>query len=138
MSVYGASCWKVLVTPDLIEQPIAAQGLARMTQKMLQQLKFLARKLHRLTTAQDLVATQVHVDIAERIAILLFRKRLCASQNGLHASEQLSDRERLGNVVVGAEFETHNLIHFLAARRKHDDGNRRALCLQLLANIQPA
>src|SRR6266853_2130517 len=96
---------------------------------MLEQLKFLARKLHWLTTTQDLVAAQVHIDIAEGIAVLLFWERLCPSQNGLHASEQFSDREGLGDVGIGAEFESHNLIHFLAARRKHDDGNRWALRL---------
>src|SRR5229473_3799340 len=42
MSVHSPSRWKVLVTPDLVEQPVAAQRLPRMTQKMLQQLKFLA------------------------------------------------------------------------------------------------
>src|ERR1700722_12439870 len=105
---------------------------------MFQQLKLLARKLHWHTATQDLVAAQVHVDIAEAIAVLLFRERLCPSQNGLHASEQFSDREGLGDVVVGAEFKTHNLIHFLAARRKHDDGNRWALRLQLFTYIQPA
>src|ERR1700736_3962458 len=96
---------------------------------MLQQLKFLAGKLHWLTPTQDLVAAQVHVDIAEGIAVLLFRDRLCPSQNGLHASEQFSDREGLSDVVIGTEFETHNLIHFLAARREHDNGNRGALRL---------
>src|SRR6266849_456659 len=105
---------------------------------MLQQLKFLARKLHWLTTTQDLVATEVHLDIGEGIAVLLFRERLRSPQNGLHASEQFSDREGLGDVVIGAEFETHNLIHFLAARREHDDRNRGALRLQLLAHIQSA
>src|SRR6267142_5011348 len=96
---------------------------------MLQQLKLLARKLHWLTTTQDLVATEVHLDIGEGIAVLLFRECLCPPQNGLHASEQLSDREGFGDVVIGAEFETHNLIHFLAASRKHDNGNRGALRL---------
>src|SRR5258708_36388990 len=105
---------------------------------MLQQLKFLARKLHRLATTQDLVATEVHLDIGEGIAVLLFRECLRPSQNGLDASEQFPDRERLGDVVIGAEFETHDFIYFLAARREHDDGNRGALRLYLLTYIQPA
>src|SRR6266852_4643700 len=129
VSVHRARGRKILIAPDIVEQPVAAHRLPGMTQKMLQQLKLLTRKLHRLTTTQDLVAAQVHVDIAEGIAVLLFRERLCPSQNGLHASEQFSDREGLGDVVIGSEFETHNLIHFLAARRKHDDGNRGALGL---------
>src|SRR6266436_6705939 len=105
---------------------------------MLQQLKFLAGELHRLTATQNLVAAQVDVDIAEGIAVLLFRERLCPPQNGLHAREQFSNREGLGDVVIGAEFETHNLVHFLAARREHNNGNRGALRLELLTHIQPA
>src|SRR6266849_3031556 len=138
VSVHRARGRKILITPDLVEQPVAAHRLPGMTQKMLQQLKLLTRKLHRLTTTQDLVAAQVHVDIAEGIAVLLFRERLCPPQNGLHACEQFSDREGFGDVVIGSEFETHNLVHFLAARGKHDDGNRRALRLQLLTHIEPA
>src|SRR2546425_1251091 len=138
VSVHGARRRKILITPDLVEQPVTAQRLPGMTQKMLQQLKLLTRKLHRLAATQDLVAAQVHVDIAEGIAVLLFRECLCPSQYGLHASEQFSDREGLGDVVIGSEFETHNLIHFLAARGKHDDGNRGALRFQLLTHIQPA
>src|SRR5712691_5556050 len=129
MSIHRTRRRKILVAPDLVEQPVAAQRLPGMTQKMLQQLKLLTRKLHRLATTQDLVAAQVHVDITEGIAVLLFRECLCPSQYGLHAGEQFSDREGLCDVVIGPEFETHNLIHFLAARGKHDDGNRRALRL---------
>src|SRR5207253_7641945 len=105
---------------------------------MLQQLKLFARKIHRLAATQDLVAAQVHLDIAEGIAILLFRERLRPTQNSLHASQQFPDRKGLGDVVVGTELEAYNLIHFLATRRKHDDGNRRALSLQLFADLQAA
>src|SRR5713101_5287998 len=31
MSIHSPGRWKVLVTPDLVEQPVAAQGLPRMT-----------------------------------------------------------------------------------------------------------
>src|SRR5439155_8512735 len=84
---------------------------------MLQQLKLFARKIHRLAATQDLVAAQVHLDIAEGIAILLFRERLRPTQNSLHASQQFPDRKGLGDVVVGTELEAYNLIHFLADRK---------------------
>src|SRR2546429_5877735 len=78
---------------------------------MLQQLKLFARKIHRLAATQDLVAAQVHLDIAEGIAILLFRERLRPTQNSLHASQQFPDRKGLGDVVVGTELEAYNLFH---------------------------
>src|SRR6266404_1293288 len=129
VSVHGARGGKILIAPDFVEKAVAAHRLSGMTQKMLQQLKLLARKLNGLTAAQDLVAAQVDVDIAERIAVLLFRQGLRAAQNGLHASEEFPDGEGFGDIVVGAEFESHNLVDFLAARRKHDDGHRWALRL---------
>src|SRR5260370_8170520 len=109
MSVHGARRRKILITPDLVEQPVTAQRLPGMTQKMLQQLKLLARKLHRLATTQDLVAAQVHVDITEGIAVLLFRECLCPSQCGLPAGEQFSHREALGTLVTRSTFSTHTL-----------------------------
>jgi len=97
---------------------------------MLQQLKLFARKLNGLTAAQDLVAAQVHVDIAERVTVLLFRQRLSrGAERPSPRASKFADGEGLGYIVVGAEFEPHNLIHFLAARREHDDGNRWALRL---------
>src|SRR5258705_9471316 len=129
VSVHGARGGKILIAPDFVEKAVAAHRLSGMTEKMFQQLKLFARKLNGLAAAQDLVAAQVHVDIAERVTVLLFRQRLRAAQNGLHASEQFADGEGLGYIVVSAEFKPHNLIHFLAARREHDDGNRWALRL---------
>src|SRR5207302_5352845 len=105
---------------------------------MLQQLKLFARKIHRLAATQDLVAAQVHLDIAEGIAILLFRERLRPTQNSLHASQQFPDRKGLGDVVVGTELEAYNLIHFLATCLKHDDGNRRVLRLEMCAELYEA
>jgi len=35
VSVHCPGRWKVLITPDLVEQPVSAQGLPLMTQKML-------------------------------------------------------------------------------------------------------
>src|ERR1700731_816430 len=96
MSIDCPSCREVLVPPNLVEQPLAAQRLPGVTQKMFQELKFLIGKLHRVTATHYLVAAQIHVHIAKGIAVLLLRKRLSPSQNGFHAGEQFPDRERLG------------------------------------------
>src|SRR5215831_4347655 len=138
MSVHRARSWKVLVAPDLVKQLVTAHRFPGMTYKMLQQLKLLAREFHRLATTPDLVAAQVHLDIAESKAILLFRECLRPPQNSLHAGQQFPDRKGLRDVVVGIQLEAYDLIHFLTTRCQHDDRNRRALGLQLFANIQAA
>ena len=52
------------------------------------------------------------------------------------AAPELPDRERLGDVVVGAELETEHLVELLAARGEHDD-RHVALAAQPLAHLQP-
>jgi hypothetical protein len=49
-----------------------------------------------------------------------------AAQGGLHAGAELPQRERLGDVVVGAELEAEDLVDLLGLGREHDDRHRRA------------
>src|ERR1700756_1850012 len=72
MSIHCSSGREVFIPPDLVEQPLAAQSLPGVAKKMLQQLKFLARKLHRVSAARHLVAAQIHVHITKGIPVLLF------------------------------------------------------------------
>ena len=44
-----------------------------------------------------------------------------AAHVGADPGEQLARRERLGDVVVGADLEAEHAIGFLAARGHHDD-----------------
>ena len=43
------------------------------------------------------------------------------AQHGLHAADQLGDRERLGHVVVGAGLEADDLVELGVLRREHQD-----------------
>ena len=49
-----------------------------------------------------------------------------APQHGLHPARELADRERLGDVVVGAELEAEDLVGLLGLRGEHDDRHRAA------------
>ena len=44
-----------------------------------------------------------------------------APQDGLHAAAELAHRERLRDVVVGAELEAEHLVGLLGLRGEHDD-----------------
>src|ERR1700730_15385013 len=109
-----------------------------MTEEMLQKLKFFAGKLHRLTIAQHAITAQIYFYVPEGVAVLLFWQSLGASQNGFDAGEQFADRERFGDVVISAQFQTDDFVHFLSAGGEQDYGNRGALGFQLLANIEAA
>src|SRR5882724_2846504 len=128
----------VLVSPHLVQQAIAAQRLPGMTQKMLEEFKFLSGQLHRVAAAKNLIAPEVDLDVAKGIALHLLRQSLGSSQYRFNAREQFANGKGLGDVVVSAELEPHHLVHFLTAGCQHDDWNRRTLGLELLAHIEPA
>ena len=52
------------------------------------------------------------------------RSTLRAAEEGAHARDELVGAERLGEVIVGAELESHDSIRFFRAGRQHDDRQR--------------
>src|SRR4051794_24766911 len=50
------------------------------------------------------------------------RVHLNTAQVRLDASHQLTEAERLGDVIVGTDFKPNDPIDVLTARREHDDG----------------
>jgi hypothetical protein len=48
-----------------------------------------------------------------------------APQPGAHARDQLARREGLDDVVVGADLQAHDAVHFFRARGQHHDGDLR-------------
>jgi hypothetical protein len=46
-----------------------------------------------------------------------------AAEDGIDAGHQLAHVEGLGQIVVGANFQTHDAVDVFAARREHNDGH---------------
>ena len=59
-----------------------------------------------------------------------------AAQRGLDAAAELAQRERLGDVVVGAELEAEDLVDLLGLGREHDDRDGAARP-QAPADLEP-
>ena len=76
----------------------------------------------------DHVALDVHAHRAglERRRAPAPRARRTA-EHGADARHELARGERLGDVVVGAELEAHDLVDLAVLRRDHDDRHVRAL-----------
>src|SRR5262245_46568773 len=102
MGVDGAGGRVVFIAPDLIEQAVAAQRLAGMAKKIFEKVELFSREFDRFAAAADLVAAQVHFDVAESVAVLFLGKGSRAPQHRLHPGQQLANGKRLGYVVVGA------------------------------------
>src|SRR5215831_1222860 len=60
--IHGASGRVVCISPDLVEQMIAAQGFAAMAEEVFQQLELERREIHRFSSAQHLVVAEVDLD----------------------------------------------------------------------------
>jgi len=48
-------------------------------------------------------------------------REIGAAQDGPDPAAEFPDRERLGDVVVGADLEAQDLVALIVARREHDD-----------------
>ena len=57
---------------------------------------------------------------------LLRAAHLGSAQRRLDAAGELAQRERLGDVVVGAQLQPHHLVDLLGLGRQHDDRHRAA------------
>src|SRR5579863_5593601 len=69
--VHRARRGKAIVSPDILEQPIAAQGFSGMNQEIFQKLELFRRKIQRMTLARHLATAQINFDLAK--GIFLFR-----------------------------------------------------------------
>ena len=49
--------------------------------------------------------------------------RLCPAQHGVDPRRQLTGRERLDDIVIGAHFEAGDPVHFVASASEKDDRN---------------
>jgi hypothetical protein len=57
-----------------------------------------------------------------------------AAQHGMDARHQLARVEGLGQIVVGADFQPDDAIHFVALGGQHDDGDRVGRTAQAAAD----
>src|SRR5271167_3151679 len=61
---------KAIVSPDILQQPVATQGLSWMDEEILQKLELLGRKLQRMALPRYLATAQIHFDLAEGVLVV--------------------------------------------------------------------
>ena len=66
----------------------------------------------------------------------LIDPRLGPPQDGVHARQQFVERERLGDVVVGAQHQTADPVLLLAARRQDDHRDAVGLVVEGPADLE--
>ena len=118
------------LAPHQVEQLRAREHLRRMTHEEREQLELEVRELDLDVGARDHALREIDRDVVEahhragrwrhRVDHGCGRRRAGAPQHGLDACEQLGERERLGDVVVGTQAQRRDLIELAVARGQHD------------------
>ncbi len=87
------------------------------------------------SAAADLVADGIELEVveAQRLAVLLPAR---AAQQRAQAGEQLLERERLGQVVVGARLQARDAVADAVARGEHQDRRAVAGVAQPAADLE--
>ena len=125
-----------VIAPHVLEDRRAGQHLAGMAQEHLQQQELGARERQHPLAAPGLVgeAVQAQVLEGERAVLLVILAR--AAQQRAHARQQLAQRERLDEVVVGAGVEARDAVVDLFAGGEHQHGRPVAALAQAPADLQ--
>src|SRR5205823_3283610 len=93
-----------------------------------------SRRLHRLAVAPHLASAgvdryAVDFEYSARVALLE------PPHDGADPCDKFAGIEWLGQIIVGTQFEAHDAVFVLAARRKHQDGQPR-LTAHTLQNFE--
>ena len=107
-----------------------------MLEEQLQQQELGLRQLDQPLAAVDLVGDRVEhqVGVAQHLAVAVVR---CAAQQRAQPRLQLAQRERLDEVVVGADVEPLDAVVDRVARGQHQDRRAVAGRAQPPAHLQP-
>jgi hypothetical protein len=81
-----------------------------------------------------------HVDLrltdAEDFGRRRFGGARCSAENRADASDQFTNAEGLGDVIIGAGIEAPDFIDLLASRREDDDRDKRIETTEFFANLE--
>src|SRR5262249_49690123 len=92
------------------------------------------REPHFFSCPEDATAARLDAHVAE-LKLAAPGPWPGPAQHRADPGEQLSQREGLGHVVVGAQLEAEYAIHLLSARGEHDDRHLDAATAELTAYV---
>ncbi|MCY1440033.1 hypothetical protein D9M71_562900 [compost metagenome] len=115
----------MVVAPHGIEQVQARKHLARLAGEEVQQVELTWGEVQALAVQRRLACQRVDEQTAgtqaARIHFQVTSHRLDPAQQRLDPGHQFKHRERLGQVVVGAQFQAEDAVHFTGAGAGDDD-----------------
>src|SRR4051812_20622347 len=117
-SIHTAIIDNNLVAPDAVKDLIAGQCPPGTTDEECQQSKLFASKRDLLTVAEEFVRSDIEFALAELEYIR--SRRLLPAEKRLRTSQQLTNAERLCDVIIRPQLKSADNILFLSLGREHD------------------
>ena len=135
MDVERPRVTEVVGSPDPVDERLAGEHAAGVLHQQLEELEFLARQVDGLSPDGDLEPLRVEPDTPgfENLPFIC-RFPPGSSQNGPDPGNELSGAERLGDIVIGPELQSDNLVDLGVASGEHDDRHVRRTT-DLLADV---
>ena len=115
--------------PDVLHDHRAAERTSTIAHQILQDAEFLRCELNISAVACDLAANAIEGEIAH---LQTLRQGLSTAQQNAHASEQLDERKRLHQIIVGAAFQPFDAIIHGVPRAEDQYGRRDFAIADLL------
>src|SRR5690625_140199 len=107
------------ILPDRLEELLARERLARMPDEVAEQLELGQRKPEVFVVERCPVFILEDGEVVNLQNAAFFDTR--APKNGLYVGDNDLRRNRLGEIVVGAEHQTAHRVFFLCLRTEEDD-----------------
>src|SRR4029077_2416983 len=106
----------ILVSPDFVQQFVAADNPLGILHQKLKCLEFLSRQYHRLPVALHFHLLKVGGDVVETNDLRLRHDSSGVAQGCTDPGQQFSRAERFGDVVISSQLEQQDLVRNIAGR----------------------
>src|SRR5438105_1049993 len=126
----------VVFVPHMGSNCSSIDDLSMMENEEFEQRKLLSRQLNRLAGASHALRFQINFEIRHAEGF----RQWCAAPTRQRSDsrQQLPERERFREIVVGAYFQPGDAIVNGVTRRQHQDRRRDLPGTQLAAEVEPA
>src|SRR5438093_4042515 len=122
--------------PDLACQHFAGNEMALLAQQIFQELELPTREIERAATSRHSPHGRIHFQVCGLEAKHV--RRTAATQQRADTCEQLGKRERLHQIVVGAQIEAEDSILDRVASGQHEYGRLETSLSEGLQDLETA
>jgi hypothetical protein len=119
MHTHGASIRTGIVSPHFAQDDISGQGSPGIQDKEERQIIFAARYFYFRTTASDAASFEIDFDISKADAGLV--TIYSSAEDRSNTSLKFALAKRLYEIVIGAQLEQQNRLHWISHRAQEND-----------------